>query len=190
MTYSARQLELADAGLALTARSGLAAVTFRTVAAESGWSVGAVQKAFATKDALLSAMFARLRERDQPLPEAPPGQPTVTEWLTELFVLMMPLDPERRTAYVLGAAFGERVPFDDAIAAAVRASDAEIEARIAALIGLAKSTGEAGSGVDPVSIAAAYLALATGCATRLLATHEPEDVVRERATAWISALLR
>jgi len=44
---SARQGELADAALRILGRDGIAAVSFRAVAAESGWSLGAVQKAFA-----------------------------------------------------------------------------------------------------------------------------------------------
>ena len=50
MELTARQSELADVALGVLAKEGIAAVTFRSVAAASGWSLGAVQKAFATKD--------------------------------------------------------------------------------------------------------------------------------------------
>lgn len=63
MSLTVRQSELADVALAIVAREGMAAVTFRAVAAESGWSLGAVQKAFRAKDELVRAMFIRLRER-------------------------------------------------------------------------------------------------------------------------------
>lgn len=61
MSLTPRQAELADAVLGLIAREGIAGVSYRAVAAESGWSLGAVQKAFPSKGEMLSAAFARLR---------------------------------------------------------------------------------------------------------------------------------
>ena len=61
MDLSPRQAEFADAALRLVARDGLSAVTFRSLAAEAGMSLGAVQKAFPSKEQLLRAMFGRLR---------------------------------------------------------------------------------------------------------------------------------
>lgn len=95
MDLTARQAELADAALRIVAREGLAAVTFRSIAAESGWSLGAVQKAFATKDAILTAMFARLRASAGRLPASEPGRPTLRAWLVSQQPSWLPLDAER-----------------------------------------------------------------------------------------------
>ena len=61
MERTGRQNELADAGLRLVAGEGMGGVTFRAVAAESGWSLGAVQRAFGSKEDLQAAMLERLR---------------------------------------------------------------------------------------------------------------------------------
>ena len=61
MELTPRQAEFSDAALRLLAREGWPPVSFGTVAAEAGMSLGAVQKAFASKNDLLSAMFSRLR---------------------------------------------------------------------------------------------------------------------------------
>jgi AcrR family transcriptional regulator len=56
-----RQAELADAALRILSRDGIAAVSYRAVATESGWSLGAVQKAFASRTEMDAAMLERMR---------------------------------------------------------------------------------------------------------------------------------
>ena len=92
VSLTPRQIELADAALRIVARQGMRAVTFRSVAAESGWSLGAVQKAFATKVDLHTAMFARLRGSVGPAPTHEPGRPTLHAWLVALVASVLPLD--------------------------------------------------------------------------------------------------
>ena len=130
-----RQTELADAALRLLAREGMPAVTFRAVAAESGWSLGAVQKAYASKSALLAAMFARLREAAQPRVTTEPGRPTLHEWLVGLFLSIMPLDERRRDLQLQGSAFTQRAAYDPAVAAAMSLSDNEIRGLLGGLGG-------------------------------------------------------
>jgi len=79
MMLTPRQAGFADAALRLLAREGMASVTFRTVAAEAGMSLGAVQKAFPSKDVMLRVMFARLRETSAgPAQQGSAGPPSRT----------------------------------------------------------------------------------------------------------------
>lgn len=189
MPTSPRQLEFVDAALRIVERDGMPAVSFRAVAAEAGWSLGAMQKAFPTKDALITAMFARFREAAVPMPAHPPGEPTLVDWLTELFLLTQPLDEERRTAYAKAAAFSDLAATDPQIGTAIAASDAEIEGLLAALVTRSQAAGETCSAADPRSVAWAFLALAQGSASRLLYAPESAEAVGARARAAIQALL-
>lgn len=190
MDLTARQAELADAALRIVAREGLAAVTFRSIAAESGWSLGAVQKAFATKDAILTAMFARLRASAGRLPASEPGRPTLRAWLVELLLGLAPLDAERRTAALHGAAFGDLAAYDAVVGRAIAASDAEIRGLLAQLIRRARAEGELDAAVDPDAVAWGFLALAQGVTTQLLYDPADEASVRARVNVVIGQLLR
>lgn len=55
-----RQVELTDAALRLVASKGIAALTTRSLAAEVGLSTGAIFRHFASLDALLDAVVARV----------------------------------------------------------------------------------------------------------------------------------
>lgn len=189
MALTDRQRELADAGLGIVSAQGLAAVSFRSVASESGWSLGAVQKAFSSKDEILTAMFERIRERAVPMPAGEPGRPSLAAWLTDLFLLMMPLDGSGRAAYVQASAFAERAAFDPAVAESIAASDAEIQGRLASLVDRARAEGEVRRDLDAQAVARLYLDLAQGTAARLLYAPEPTAAVRRRAELAISALL-
>lgn len=184
-----RQAELADVGLALVAREGMNAVTFRSVAAESGWSLGAVQKAFTSKDELVRAMFIRLRESAGVEPPGEPGRPTLSGWLTELMLGMLPLDERRRAVTLQGAAFGDRAAFDPQIGRVIAASDAELRSLLAALVRRAQGEGEVSASIDPDAVAWAYLALAQGTTLQLLYDPMPEPQVRARTEAAVKALL-
>lgn len=189
MTLSPRQLEFLDAALRIVERKGMAGVSFRTVAAEAGWSLGAMQKAFPTKDALVAAMFARFREVAAPLPEQPPGEPTLVEWLTELFLLTQPLDDARRTSSAKASAFSDLAVTDPQIGAAIAASDAEIAGLLASLVRRSQSRGETSRSVDPDTVAWAFLALAQGSASHLLYAPHASGLVSTRARAMITAML-
>lgn len=187
-----RQTEFADAALALLAREGMAAVSFRTVAAEAGMSLGAVQKAFPSKDVMLRAMFSRLRDSAAApaLALAEPGRPTLRGWLVELMVATLPLDEARRAAELQGMAFAERAAYDADVGEAIAASDHELRAGFAALIRRAHVDGEVSPTVDPDAAAWALLAFLQGMASQLL--YDPVDAgaVRRQCTWVVDALLR
>ena len=180
-----RQAELADAALRILGREGIAAVTFRAVAAESGWSLGAVQKAFASKALLDAAVLERLRETSVAIPPGEPGRPTLKAWLVELMLAVLPLDESRREATLRGAAFAERAAFDESIGRVIAEGDEGIRSHVARRVRRAQSEGELLAGLDPDHVAWAFLALATGAANQLLYDPVKEPVVRARVDSAI-----
>ena len=168
MQLTPRQAEFADAALRLVAREGMGSVSFRAVAAESGMSLGAVQKAFATKDEMQGAMFQRMRATAAAPALGEPGRPTLLAWLTGLTLAILPLDAERRAAQLQAAAFADRAAFDPALSAVIAEGDHELMGNIARLIGRGIMEGEVDSGADPGATARAWLAYVQGLATQLL----------------------
>jgi AcrR family transcriptional regulator len=186
---SARQSELADAALRILSRDGSAAVSFRAVAAESGWSLGAVQKAFASKAELDGAVLHRLRETSVAMPPGEPGRPTLRGWLVELALAVLPIDKARRDATLRGAAFAERAAFDESIGRTIAEGDAAVRGLVARLVNRARSEGEVPTDLDSDHVAWAFLALITGVATQLLYDPVPEAEVRARMDDAVRGLL-
>ena len=179
-----RQAEFADVALRLLTREGIGSVTFRTVAAEAGMSLGAVQKACPSKDLMLRVMVARLRETSDGLVRLEPGGPTVEAWLVERMLSQLPLDEPRRAAELQRVAFAERAAFDPDIAAAVAASDHELREALAELLRQAQAGGQLPASVDPDAAAWAARAFIQGMAGQLLYDPAPEESVR-RQCEWV-----
>ena len=190
MELTPRQVEFSDAALRVLAREGWPPVSFRTVAAEAGMSLGAVQKAFASKNDLLSAMFSRLRRTGYGPIGVEPGRPTLVGWLVELMVSVLPLDEPRRAAELQRASFAERAAFDPAIAAAVAASDHELRMTFAGMVRRAQAEGELAAAVDPDATAWAVRAFIQGMSRQLLYDPVPENSVRRQCQWVVEAIFR
>ncbi len=178
VTLTPRQAELADAALRIVAREGMRAVTFRSVAAESGWSLGAVQKAFASKVDLHAAMFARLRASAGPPEATEPGRPTLHAWLVELVAGVLPLDERRRALELQGAAFAELAAYDSGLGQVIAADDRRLLGLLAGLVRRAQGEGEVDGRLDPDVVAWAVLAILQGAANQLLYDPRPEEEIR------------
>ncbi|WP_232548160.1 TetR/AcrR family transcriptional regulator [Propioniciclava soli] len=183
---SPRQTELADVALSILAREGLGAVSFRAVASASGWSLGAVQKAFGSKDELVRAMYIRHR---QGAPSLGVGSGPLAERLVAVFMSLMPGDAASRATTLEAAAFTERAAHDARIAGAVAASDAGLRATIAGWVREEQARGRVGEEVDADGVAWTFVALAHGAATQLLYAPRPDAEVRALASAAVSRLL-
>lgn len=190
MELSARQEQLVDAALRIVARDGLPAASFRAVAAEAGCSLGAVQKAFPSRDMLISAAFSRLRERAVPLPEGEPGRPTLHAWLVDLLISILPLDEDRRAAQRQGDAFAQWALTKPAVAVGIAESDQRIRALLASLVERARSEEEIPAHVEPDVTSWAVLALGQGLASQLLYAPETESEIKVRLDSALGALLR
>ncbi|WP_394553649.1 TetR/AcrR family transcriptional regulator [Agromyces sp. MMS24-JH15] len=184
-----RAPELADAALRLVSRDGLGALTFRALAAEAGISLGAVQKAFASKEELLDAVVARARDQVVLDQAREPGRPTLRAWLLELVIATLPLDDARRSATIVGVALADRAPFDPELAGSLAAGDRELRGRIALLAGRAIAEGEVARTVVPDLVAGAVLALMAGLAGQLLYDPRPELEVRAVVDAALAGML-
>lgn len=189
MASTERVAELADAALRIVVRDGMAAVSFRAVAAESGWSLGAVQKAFASKQELLEAVVARAQELVVTDVSRAPGEPDLHTWLVGLVLQMLPLDPPRRAAVLVGVAYADRAGVDPALGATLAASDAGIRGMLVALVGRARSRGEVAPALADEDVVRAVLALASGLAAQLLYDPRPEVDVRAHVAAVLGVLL-
>lgn len=180
--------ELAAAALRIVTDRGLPAVTFRAVAAESGWSLGAVQKTFRTKDDLVRATLTYAQASVTARLSVDPGRPTLRAWLGDLVLATLPLDDARRSACLIGVAVSDRAPFDPELAGALSAWDAELCASIARLAARARSEGELHPAVDGEHLARAVVAFAAGLAGQLLYDRRDEEGVLALVRATIEAL--
>ena len=113
--HEERRAELARAVNRIVVRDGLTAATVRAVAAESGWSMGAVRYYFSTQDELLrfaaEAMTRRVPERMRAVMAAGrPGRRRALALLEEL----LPLDEERTAECVVWLAWLARCRGDAA----------------------------------------------------------------------------
>jgi AcrR family transcriptional regulator len=113
--HDARRRELAEALWRIIVRSGLEAVSVRTVAAESGWSPGALRHYFPDKAGLtgfaMNLVTERVTARLQALDRSGDPERFVLRALEEL----IPLDDERRTEAEVWLAFALRARVDPAL---------------------------------------------------------------------------
>jgi len=114
--HDERRREIAAAVLRLVTTRGVEAASLRSVAAEAGVSMGAVQHYFTTKDEMLLFALAHgntlLAERGTRLAaERKPGTPRETFRL--FCTLLLPLDDDSRTAARLWAGLISRACIDE-----------------------------------------------------------------------------
>jgi AcrR family transcriptional regulator len=190
MSREDRVSEFADAALRVVEREGMAALSFRTVAAESGWSVGAVQKAFATKQELLLAALERAQATVASEVSSRPAQPDLRTWLSDLVMETLPLDGARRAAVVVGIAFADRAPFDADIAEILQEQSEAMRAQLVRLFAWRRAEGELRSVLDDATIAGALLAFAGGLASELIYTPADPDRIDKLVRVTVDALLR
>lgn len=186
---SARTEEFADAALRIVARDGLHGLSFRTVAREAGWSLGAVQKAFATKDELLHAALTRAQSTVAGTFSAEPAKPTLQRWLVELVMATLPIDKERRAAVIVGVAFADRAPFDEKIAATIRSADEAIRSQLVRLFAWRRAEGELRARLDDDTLARAILAFSSGLAGQLLYDPRPITEVEVMVTEVVASTM-
>lgn len=189
MASEARTRELADAALRVVSREGLSALSFRTLAAEAGCSLGAVQKAFASKEEILAAVVAEAQRKVAGSLSGEPGRPTLRAWLVELVLATLPLDADRRSASIIGVALSDRAPFDAELAQSLKNADDELRAKLALLAGRAIAEGELLANVRPQLFARAIVAFMAGLAGQLLYDPQPEEAVRALVESTIDGVL-
>jgi len=177
-----RRAELTDATARVIARSGIEAATMREIAAEAGWTTGALTHYFADKRELLLATFqsslaARRSRRDELL------DASTIERLRASLNGALPIDDDRRRHWLVTLAACSHASGSRPLADAQR--DAYREFRDYLII-LVEEVGLA-NGTDARHIAERLIALADGIAIQ--AMFDPESWPAERQQGALDAVL-
>ncbi len=158
-----RRAELAAAAAQLIARAGVGAATMRDVAAEAGWTTGALTHYFADKRALLLYTFkSSLAQRRDARDARDPEQPR--DALVQSLEGALPLDDARRRHWMVTIAFCAQAAGDEELSAAQRDAYLEFRASTAELV---VRCGAAGDG-RAVTLAEQLIAVADGIALQAL----------------------
>jgi len=94
--HEQRRQEIADALWRVIRRDGFAAASVRTVAAEAGWSTGAIRHYFTSQSELKAFAMATLMERVQARLTVAGQRVTDLDTLAEMLDEVLPLDAQRR----------------------------------------------------------------------------------------------
>ncbi len=128
-----RRTEFTDAASRIIARSGVEAATMREVAAEAGWTTGAVTHYFADKrELLLATLQDSLANRRAQRPD--PGAANPEERLWASLVGALPLDDDRRRHWLVTLAFATQAAADAELATAQRGAYREFRGHIQSLV--------------------------------------------------------
>ncbi len=179
-----RRTELTEAAARVIARSGLEAATVREVAAEAGWTTGALTHYFADKRELLLTTFQeslsrrRARRADDHI-----ATPAVR--LRGSLEGALPLDEDRRRHWMVTIACCSQAVADAQLEAAQRDAYREFRGHIATLV--AAVTGSTAAGDADALLAERLIAVADGVAIQAL--FDPAGWPPERQLAQLDALL-
>ena len=186
--HDARRAELAEAVWRLASTEGLEAVTLRAVAAQAGWSTGALVHYFADKEALLLFAFKLVAERvGRRVAAAAEREPDPLELVRRTLTEGLPLDAERRTETRLWFSFLGLALTRPALAKAQRLAYRAWRARVAQLLREAQRAGRLDPELDSEREAAALVALVDGLAVQ--ATFEPRTLSGPRQQALLDERL-
>jgi AcrR family transcriptional regulator len=177
-----RRAQLTDATARLIARSGLESATMREVAAEAGWTTGALTHYFADKRELLLTTFqSSLANRRARRPADADADPAVQ--LRASLEGALPLDQSRRRHWMVTIAFCSQAAGDPELAAAQRAAYREFRDHVAALAERCGLTDPEGA----QAYAERLIAVADGIAVQAL--FDERSWSRERQLARLDELL-
>jgi AcrR family transcriptional regulator len=176
--HEQRRRELADAVWRVIVRDGVAEVSIRAVAAESGWSSGALRHYFATRAELLAfaceQVIAQVTDRVAGM--RPAGG--IREQVRSVLLETMPVDAARRTEASIAFSFLALGLGDAALARVQRMHFTSMYELCLTLI--RRLVPEPGGGATHESLARRLHAIVDGLTVHVLAGHlGPADMVRE-----------
>lgn len=177
-----RRAELTDATARLIARSGIGAATMRDVAAEAGWTTGALTHYFSDKRELLLHTFRASLEHRRARRVAFTDDPLAA--LRDSLEGALPLDEDRRRHWMVTIAFCAQAAGDPALATAQRDAYREFRLRIASLVAACDPTT---SPADAIAIAEQLITVADGIAIQAL--FDPETWPADRQLAALHSTL-
>ncbi|MBM7769453.1 TetR/AcrR family transcriptional regulator [Glutamicibacter nicotianae] len=168
--------------LDLIVRGGIQAVSIRTVAADSGWSVGALQKTFPNKEALLRAAVDLVIARAEARMDALLFVGDAVDYLVRMVEETLPLDQQRREEAIAWNAFAAEAVHTPWIAEILIGQD---ELASGQLVEALRAFGVA----DPEAAAAGIIAVSDGFALRLLYDPRQSEELRTALRPIINHLL-
>jgi AcrR family transcriptional regulator len=171
--HERRRDELAAAVWRLASREGLDAVTIRRVAAEAGWSTGALHHYFADKEELLLFAFQTVADRvGRRVEAAREASADPLELARALLAIGLPLDEERRDETRVWFAFLGLALTRPSLARAQRLAYHAWRRVVADALRDAQEQGHLDAAVDVDREAAGLVALVDGLAVQ--ASFDPE----------------
>ena len=177
--HEARRAELAAAVWRLASRDGLDSLTMRRVAAEAGWSTGALAHYFDDKEELLVFAFQTVADRvGRRIVKAAEHTRDPLELVRTQLVEGLAIDSERRAEVRVWFAFLGLAETQPRLAKAGRDAYRLWRERVAKTLAAAQRQGLVDEAVDPKREAAALIALVDGIAIQ--ATFDPRAVSAER----------
>ena len=177
--HAERRAELASAVWRLASREGLGAVTMRGVAAEAGWSTGAVAHYFEDKEQLLLFAFETVADRvGRRIVKAAEHTRDPLELLRAQLVEGLPIDSERRAEVRVWFAFLGLAETRPALAKAGHDAYRLWRQRVGKTLAAAQRQGVVDDSIDAQRESAALIALVDGLAIQ--ATFDPRAVSAER----------
>ena len=186
--HEARRAELAEAVWRLASREGLEALTVRRVAAEAGWSTGALVHYFRDKEELVLFAFQTVADRAGRRIAVAAERTTDPLGLTRATLAeMLPLDAERRAEVRVWFAFLGLALTRPTLARAQRDAYRACRGFLAETLARAQAEGVAAPDLDCNCEASALVALVDGLAVQ--AAFEPEDLGPERQMEIVDAHL-
>jgi TetR/AcrR family transcriptional repressor of bet genes len=167
--HEQRRDELAAAVWRLASREGLEAVTTRGVAAEAGWSTGALHHYFADKEELLLFAFQTVADRvGRRVAAARQSAAEPLALARELLAIGLPLDAERRAETRVWFAFLGLALTRPVLARAQRAAYRHWRRLVADALREARERGQVEAGLDVEREAAELVALVDGLAVQAM----------------------
>jgi AcrR family transcriptional regulator len=188
--HSERREIFAAAALRVIVRDGMAGLTVRAVAAEAGFTTGALTHYIHSKDQLLieaSELSARLvRDRMERAARAASS----LDAIRKVVALALPLAPETRGYWRIWLAYWERSSYDDEVARVMRLRYDEWRGRLEGLLLRAQQEGEVAAHVRPREAAEALIALVDGIGVQVVLGVSRLSAARQRALfdAWLETV--
>jgi AcrR family transcriptional regulator len=189
--HDERRSELAEAVWRLASREGLEAITVRGVAAEAGWSTGALVHYFSDKEELICFAFELTADRvARRIKTAAAALTDPLEVARTMLAEGLPLDTERRTEVRLWFAFLGLALTRPVLGRAQRDAYRAWRGMLAGALRDAQARGELAPDVDCEREAAGLIALADGLAVQ--ASFEPRALPPQRqldlVDEWLTRL--
>jgi AcrR family transcriptional regulator len=187
--HEQRRRELAAAVWRVIAREGVADVSIRSVASESGWSSGALRHYFSTRAELLAfaceQVIDRVTERIRAL--RPVGGPV--EVVRAVLLETMPVDDNRRTEASIAFSFLALGLSDPQLADVQRRHFTEMYRLCLQLVGGLVEQGVVATGGDgPQTLARRLHAVVDGLSVQALAGHLSTDEVLTQLDRYLDSI--